>query len=98
MNTVLLYTMAVASFVATIMGGVLLAVLLFYGIYRLLASIWARTSAAAKNTKEYLKSRSDFELYKRDVDFWDELKKNNADKCARCEYRRKAMKEANYDA
>ena len=55
MNEVLLDTMAIAAFTVTIMGGVLLAVLLFYGIYRLLASIWERTSNAAKHTKEYLR-------------------------------------------
>lgn len=97
MNTFLLYTMAVVAFTVTIIGGLLLAVLLLYGIYRLIASIWERTSQVAKNTKEYLMDRSNFELYKRDVDFWDELRRKNVEKCARCDYRRKYMEEDNHD-
>ncbi len=104
MNEVLIKTMAIAAFTVTIMGGMLLSVLrmllsvlLGYGIFRLLADVWERTSAVAKNTKEYLENRSDFELYKRDADFWDELKRNNVEKCSRCEYRRKAMEDERHD-
>lgn len=97
MNEVLLDTMAIAAFTVTIMGGVLLAVLLFYGIYRLLASIWERTSNAAKHTKEYLRCRDDFELYKKDVARWDRYQRECIEKCQRCEYRRKAMEEADHD-
>lgn len=68
MNTALIWTMAVTSFIVTIMGGVLLAVLLFYGMYRLIASVWERTSNVARNTKEYMRNRDDFELYKRDIE------------------------------
>ena len=93
MNTALLYTLAFAAFIVTIMGGVLLAVLMFYGIFRLIASIWERTSAAARNKKEYLLSRSDFELYKKDVARWDDYQRACIEKCQRCEYRRKAMEE-----
>lgn len=53
MNTVLLWAMAITSFIVTITGGVLLVVLLFYGIYRLICSILERTSAAARHTKEH---------------------------------------------
>lgn len=97
MNTALLYTMAVAAFIVTIMGGVLLAVLLFYGAYRLIASIWERTSVAARHTKEYLRCRGDFELYKKDVAWWDECQRKCIEKCQRCEYREKALKDATHE-
>ena len=88
MSTVLLWTMAVTAFIVTIMGGVLLAVLLFYGMYNLIASIWERTSSAARNTKEYLKNRDDFELYKRDIEIWDDRKRRYVEKCSACGYRK----------
>lgn len=88
MNTVLICTMAVTAFIVTIMGGVLLAVLLFYGMSRLIASIWERTSAVARNTKEYLKNRDDFELYKRDIEIWDDRKRRYIEKCSACGYRK----------
>ena len=65
MNTILLWAMGVTAFIVTIMGGVLLAVLLFYGIYRLIASIWERTSAVAQNTREYMRNKADFDLYQK---------------------------------
>ena len=91
MSTVLLWTMAVTSFIVTITGGVLLAVLLFYGMYHLIASIWERTSSAARNTKEYLENRDDFELYKRDIEAWDEKKRRYIEKCSACGYREKTL-------
>ena len=94
----MLYTIAVAAFIVTILGGVLLAALLLYGIYRLIASILERTSAVAQNTKEYMRNKSDFDLYKRDVDVWDDYHKTHVEKCYRCEYRRKAMEEENHEA
>ena len=97
MSTILLWAMAVAAFIITVMGGGLLAVLLFYGMYRLIAAIWERTSNAARHTKEYLRCRDDFELYKKDVARWDEYQRLCIEKCQRCEYRRKAMEEANHD-
>jgi hypothetical protein len=97
MNTVLLYTIAVAAFIVTILGGILLAALLLYGIYRLIASIWEHTSAAAQNTKEYMRNKEDFDLYKRDVDVWDEYKKTHVEKCYGCKYRRKAMEEEDHE-
>ena len=97
MNTVLLWAMSVTAFIVTIMGGVLLSVLLFYGMYRLIASIWERTSAAARNTKEYLKNRGDFELYKRSIEIWDEQKRRYVEKCSACGYREQAMKGAEND-
>ena len=96
MNTVLLYTIAVAAFIITILGGVLLATLLIYGIYRLIASIWERTSAVARNTKEYMRNKADFDLYKRDVVVWDDYQKTHVEKCYRCEYRRKSMEEEDH--
>lgn len=97
MNTVLLYTIAVAAYAVNIMGGILLVVLLLYGIYRLLMSIWARTSALARNTKEYLENKAEFEIYKSDVEVWDTYRKNHVEKCHRCEYRKKAMEEEDHD-
>lgn len=97
MNTALVWAMSVASFIVTIMGGVLLAVLLFYGAYRLIASIWERTSAAAKNTREYMRNRSDFELYKQDVKIWDEQKRRYIEKCSACGYRKEAMGGADHE-
>lgn len=97
MNTALLYTMAIAAFAVTVMGGILLATLLVYGIYRLLESIWERTSNAATHTKEYLRCRSDFELYKKDVARWDEYQRQCIEKCQRCKYREKVIGEANHD-
>lgn len=88
MNTVLLWAMAVTSFIVTITGGVLLAVLLFYGMYHLIASIWERTSSAARNTKEYLENRDDFELYKRDIEIWDDRKHRYIEKCSACGHRK----------
>ena len=93
MNTVLLYTLAIAAYAVNILGGIFLVVLLFYGSYRLLASIWERTSAAARHTKEYLRCRNDFELYKKDVARWDRYQRECIEKCQRCEYREKAMEE-----
>lgn len=93
MNMVLIWAMAVTAFIVTIMGGVLLAVMLFYGMYRLISSIWERTSAVAKNTKEFMMNREDFELYKRDVEIWDEMKSRNIEKCFACVYRKQSMNE-----
>lgn len=88
MSTVLLWTMAVTAFIVTIMGGVLLAVLLFYGMYRLIVSLWVRTSAVVRNTKECLRNRDDFDLYKRDIEAWDEKKRRYIEKCSACGYRK----------
>lgn len=88
MNTVLLWAMAVTAFIVTITGRLLLGVLLFYGMYRLIASIWERTSAVARNIKEYLKNRDDFELYKRDIEIWDDRKRRYVEKCSACGYRK----------
>lgn len=97
MREVLLDTMSITAFLVTVMGGTLIGVLLFYGMYRLIASIWERSSNAAKHTKEYLRCRGDFEFYKKDVARWDEYQRQCIEKCQRCEYRRKAMEEANHD-
>lgn len=95
MNTILVGTLTVAAFIVIIMGGVLMAVLLSYWIYRLIASARERASAAVRNTKEYMHCRSDFELYKKDVARWDEYQRKHIEKCQRCKYRRKAMEENN---
>lgn len=97
MNTVLLYTMGIASFVLVISGAVMLVAIIATVIYKLAETVWCRHSAVSKNTKEYLRNIEDFQLYKRDVDYWDEMKRKHVEKCARCEYRRKAMEEANHD-
>lgn len=93
MKTCLLYAMTGSAFIITIMGGVLLAVSIFYGIYRLIAAIWERTSNAARHTKEYLRSLNDFELYKKDVARWDEYQRQCIEKCQRCAYRQKAKED-----
>ena len=96
MNTILAWAMGISAIIVTLVGGVLLAVLLFYGMYRLIAAIWERTSNAARHTKEYLRCRDDFDLYKRDVEVWDERRRSCIEKCQRCEYRRKAMEEPDH--
>ena len=60
---------------------------------RLIAAIWERTSNAARHTKEYLRCRDDFELYKKDVARWDEYQRLCIEKCQRCEYRERAREE-----
>lgn len=91
MNTALIWAMTVTSFIVTIMGGVLLTILLFYCMYRLIASIWERTSAAVRNTREYMRNKSDFELCKRDIEIWDEENRRYVEKCSACGYRKEAM-------
>ena len=76
MNTILL------------LAGVLLGVLMFNGISRLITSIWERRSAVARNTKEYMKNREDIELYKRDIEAWDDRKRRYIEKCSACGYRK----------
>ena len=97
MNEVLIKTMAIAAFTVTIMGGILLPVLMGYWIFRLLASIWSRMSALARNTREYLENKADFDIYKSDVEVWDNYRKTHVEKCQRCEYRRKSMEEADHE-
>ena len=97
MNDILLDVMEIVAFIVTIMGGGLFLSLLLYAIYRLFASIWERTSNAAKHTKEYLKSRYDFELYKKDVARWDEYQRQCIEKCQRCKYLEKYMEENSHD-
>ena len=93
MNTIMAWAMGISAIIVTLVGGVLLAVLLFYGMYRLIAAIWERTSNAARHTKEYLRGRDDFELYKKDVARWDEYQRLCIEKCQRCEYRERAREE-----
>lgn len=45
----------------------------------------------ARNTKEYLKNRDDFELYKRDIEIWDDRKRRYVEKCSACWYREKTL-------
>ena len=97
MNTALLYTMGFASFALVISGAVMLVAIIATVIYKLAETVWYRHSAVSKNVKEYLRNIEDFQLYKRDVDYWDEMKRKHVEKCARCEYRRKAMEEADHE-
>lgn len=89
MNTIILYAMGVASLVVLVAGVIFMVVLIIAGIQ----NIWARVSACAKNTKEYLKNRQDYILYKRDFIYWEESKRAKADRCHRCEYRKKFLEE-----
>ena len=97
MNTILAWAMGISAIIVTLVGGVLVGVTMIYGIFRLIAAIWERTSNAARHTKEYLRCRDDFELYKKDVARWDEYQRLCIEKCQRCEYRRKAMEEGNHN-
>lgn len=96
MNTVLLYTMGIASFVLVISGAVMLVAIIATVIYKLAETVWYRHSAVAKNTTEYLENKADFEIYKSDVEVWDNYRKTHVEKCQKCEYRRKAMEEDNH--
>ncbi len=92
MNAALLYIIARTTFLVTIIGG-----LIFYAIYRLIASIWAHTSAAARNTKGYLRSRKGFDLYKQNVARWDEYQRQCIEKCSRREHLWKSVVRGNHD-
>ena len=75
-------------------GGIVVISLIVYGILE----IWSRVSACSKNTKEYLMNKQDFELYKRDFNYWESAKRYRALRCRTCEYRRKVLEEeANHD-
>ena len=89
MNTIILYAMAFASLVVVIAGGFFEVALIVYAVL----NIWARVSACAKNTAEYLKNKRDFDVYKKDVLHWDEVKRFNASRCIACPYRKKYMAE-----
>lgn len=87
MNTTILYAMGFASLAVLIAGVFFLVVLIVYGIQH----IWVKVSACAKNTKEYLENRQDYTLYKRDFIYWEESKRAKADRCHRCEYRKRFL-------
>ena len=97
MNTILLYVMGFASLVVVIAGAVMLVAIFAAVIYKLAETVWYRHSAVAKNTKAYLRNIEDFQMYKRDVASWDEVKRKHVEKCSRCEYRRKSMEEDNHE-
>ncbi len=87
MNTIILYALGIASLVVLVSGTLFMVVLIIYGIQK----IWAKVSACAKNTREYMEHRQDYILYKRDYIYWEESKRAKADRCHRCEYRKKFM-------
>lgn len=87
MNKIILYAMGIASLVVLVAGTLFMVVLIIYGIQ----NIWARVSSCAKNTREYLENRQDYILYKRDFIYWEESKRAKADRCHRCEYRKKFL-------
>lgn len=89
MNTIILYAMGFASLAVLVAGAFFLVVLIVYGIQ----NIWVKVSACAKNTKEYLENRQDYILYKRDFLYWEESKRAKADRCHRCEYRKRFLDE-----
>lgn len=85
MNTIILYAMAFASLVVVIAGGFFVVALIVYAVL----NIWARVSACAKNTIEYLRSKKDFETYKKDILRWEMAQRERAVRCHECPYRRK---------
>lgn len=85
---------AIVDIAVILSGGLVVLSLIVYGIL----AIWSRVSACAKNTKEYLVNKQDFELYKRDFNYWESAKRSRAMRCRTCEYRRKVLEEdANHD-
>lgn len=89
MNMIILYAMGLASLAVLIAGAFFLVVLIVYGIQR----IWAKVSACAKNTREYMENRQDYILYKRDFIYWEESRRAKADRCHLCEYRKMFLEE-----
>lgn len=94
MNTILLYALAIAALAVVVAGAFLLLVSIICGIL----DIWSRISACGKNTREYLRNRSDFTLYQRDMVYWEEAKRHQIDRCRTCSYLEQVLKEeANHD-
>lgn len=89
MNAFILYAMGVSALVVIILGTICAVVL---GVY-FVQSIWAKCSACAKNVREYLQNKQDFEVYKADVLRWDMAKREKALRCRECAYRKKYMDE-----
>lgn len=87
MNTLILYALGLASLVVIIAGAFFTVVMIVYYIQ----VIWSKISACAKNTKDYLLNKKDFEVYKADVLHWDMVKREKALRCHECEYRKKYM-------
>ena len=77
MNTLILYTMGIASLVIIIAGAFFVVVMIVYYIQ----VMWSKISACAKNTMEYLQNKQDFEVYKADVLHWDMVKREKALRC-----------------
>lgn len=92
MNTLILYAMGIVSLIVLAAGAFFLIGMIVLGIQ----NIWAEISACAKNTKDYLRNKKDFEFYKRDVKAWDDAKRVAVDRCKHCRYRQESIKrEAN---
>ena len=89
MNTLILYTMGIASLVIIIAGAFFVVVMIVYYIQ----VMWSKISACAKNTMEYLQNKQDFEVYKADVFRWDMVRQEKTLKCRECAYRKKYMDE-----
>ena len=89
MNTLILYVLGLASLVVIIAGAFCAVVVILNGALH----IWAGISACAKNTKDYLLNKKDFEVYKADILHWDMVKREKALRCHECEYRKKYMDE-----
>lgn len=87
MNTLILYALGFASLVVIIAGAFFAVVVILNGALH----IWAGISACAKNTKDYLLNKKDFEAYKADVLHLDMVKREKALRCHECEYRKKYM-------
>ena len=88
MNTLILYAMGLASLAVIIAGAFFLVVMIVYGIQNILGKV----SACAKNASEYLLNKRDFELYKRDVEAWDDAKRAAKERCKHCRYRQESLK------
>lgn len=84
MNILILYVMGFTSLIVLIAGSFFLVVLIVYAIQ----NIWAKVSACAKNTEDYLLNKQDYLVYKQDYLYWEGLKRakaNKADRCRNCE-------------
>lgn len=89
MSTLILHAMGFASLAVIIAGLFFLVIMITYYIQ----VVWSKISACAKNVQDYLLNKQDFLVYKRDFLYWEEAKRARADKCRKCEYRKKVLEQ-----
>ena len=87
MSTLILNAMGIALIAVQVAGAFFIVVMIVYAIQR----IWWKVSACAKNTREYLCNKQDFEVYKAVVLRWDMVKREKSLRCRECAYRKKYM-------